>query len=67
MKVVSIRRVFSYGSVALDDPNPSWSVQRVREFYAGLYPDLIGAVIKGPKRDGETEKYVFEVNPGILG
>lgn len=49
-------RVFKYQSATFPDPNPTWSVERVREMLALQYPELASAVVEGPTvRDGKRE------------
>jgi PRTRC genetic system protein C len=53
MQVTQIRRVFHFNSLRLDDPNPAWSPDRVREFFSASFPDLTNAEVAGPDvKDG---------------
>jgi len=55
MEVKALARKFMFNSLKLDDPNPAWSPDQVREFFATTYPDLTNAEIEGPEiKDGEA-------------
>jgi len=42
-------RIFKYGSLELQDPDPSMTPEQVREFYSSVYPELTQSVIEGPE------------------
>lgn len=57
MDVQKIERVFEYGSLRLADPDPVMTPERVRDFYAAVYPELSQAVVGEAERRGATEVY----------
>ncbi|MDB4952108.1 MAG: hypothetical protein JWM27_4757 [Gemmatimonadetes bacterium] len=65
-------RTFSYNSQELAEIDASWTPEQVRDFWAGTYPELANAKIKGPDKkvgaDGrEMLSYSFVRNVGHLG
>jgi len=34
---ISTNRIFKYNSLILDDPDPKWSIEEVKDFYANAY------------------------------
>jgi PRTRC genetic system protein C len=51
----------------LTDPEPSWSVEAVMNFYANTYPILTTAKISAPRIEGDTVQYRFESVMGTKG
>lgn len=60
-------RAFKFSGMTLQDPDPKLSPQQVKEFYAGIYPELTNAEIEGPKVDGATVQYEFRKAVGTKG
>jgi PRTRC genetic system protein C len=57
------KRVFTYNSRNLPDPDPEMSPDEVRAFYAGTYPELQSGVVDGPEEDGN--KLVYELRRAV--
>lgn len=53
--------------IRLTDPEPSWSVEAVMNFYANTYPILTTAKISAPKIEDDTVQYRFESVMGTKG
>ncbi|RKD15145.1 PRTRC system protein C [Pelobium manganitolerans] len=51
----------------LTDPEPSWSVEAVMNFYANTYPILTTAKISAPRIEEDTVQYRFESAMGTKG
>ncbi|HEU0299479.1 MAG TPA: PRTRC system protein C [Longimicrobium sp.] len=68
----TIKRVFIFNGGLLGDPGAAFSPEQVRDIWAGTYPDLQNAKVKGPDKktlpDGSEEwTYTFAMNVGRLG
>ena len=46
MKIEEIQRVFTYNGTTLADPTTDMSPEEVKNFYSGMYPDLLNASIE---------------------
>ena len=46
--------------IRLTDPEPSWSLEAVMNFYANTYPILTTAKISAPRIEDDTVQYRFE-------
>ncbi len=53
--------------IRLTDPEPSWSVEAVMNFYANTYPILTTAKISAPLIEDDTVQYRFESVMGTKG
>ena len=53
--------------IRLTDPEPSWSVEAVLNFYANTYPILTTAKISAPRIEDDTLQYRFESVMGTKG
>ncbi|PLK44872.1 PRTRC system protein C [Emticicia sp. TH156] len=53
--------------IRLTDPEPKWSVESVRNFYANTYPMLTTAKISGPVIREDRVQYCFETVMGTKG
>lgn len=51
----------------LTDPEPSWSVEAVMNFYANTYPILTTAKISAARIEEDTVQYRFESVMGTKG
>ena len=60
MSVKTLPRQFKYGSLTLEDPNPDWTVEEVKEHYSQVYQDLISATVEGPEVTETALVYEFE-------
>jgi PRTRC genetic system protein C len=54
-------------NIRLTDPEPSWSVEAVMNFYANTYPILTTAKISAPRIEDDTVQYRFESVMGTKG
>ena len=48
LEVRPLVRVFRYGALELDDPDPKSTAEEVKDFWGDVYPELTQAVIEGP-------------------
>lgn len=62
-----IPRVYRYNQIPLEDPDPEWSPEQVKEFYANIYPELTQAIIEGPELSDTGCKYTFRKSAGTKG
>lgn len=53
--------------IKLTDPEPSWSVEAVMNFYTNTYPILATARISTPRIENDTVQYRFESVMGTKG
>jgi PRTRC genetic system protein C len=53
-------RSFSYNGIKLVDPDASMTPEAVRDFYAGTYPQLTNASIKGPTVNNNVAAFDFK-------
>ncbi len=60
-------RAFKFNGIALQDPDPKMTPQQVKDFYAGIYPELTNAEIEGPEQKGATLQYEFRKAVGTKG
>jgi PRTRC genetic system protein C len=67
MKIQIVDREFTYHGAVLADPNPKFSIEEVRSFYATQFPELTTAAIAGPETVGDRLRYSFERAIGSKG
>ena len=67
MKISQVEREFVYHGTTLADPNPTFSIEEVRSFYATQFPELTSAAITGPETAGDRLRYTFERAIGSKG
>lgn len=67
MQVIGIKREFKYNGIVLADPNPQLSIEDVRGFYAGQYPELNNSVVEGPVTKNNVAAYSFARAAGAKG
>lgn len=67
MEIATLTRTFAFNGVNLQDPNPQFSVEAVKDFYVAIYPDLLNAEIEGPTIKGATAAYTFKRAVGTKG
>ena len=67
MKINLVEREFVYHGTTLADPNPKFSIEEVRSFYATQFPELTNAAITGPEALGDRLRYSFERAIGSKG
>ncbi len=57
MEIQKLTRVFQYNGLDLPDPNPTFSVEDVIDFYADAYPELRNGFADEPTYEGEFARY----------
>ena len=67
MKVEQIVRVFTWKGTKLPDPNPTGSIESVRDTLTHSHPEIANAAIDGPKVEGATHTYNFVASVGTKG
>lgn len=71
MKVNVLKRVFLHKEngqeIRLNDPNESFTVTDVQNFFAGTYPVLTNAKVIGPEIKDDEVQYRFESTMGTKG
>lgn len=67
MDIKVVEREFLYHGTSLADPNPTFSIEEVRSFYANQFPELTTAAISGPETVGDRLRYRFERAIGTKG
>lgn len=60
-------REFTYNGMKLPDPNPTLSLEQVREIYSPAYPELTTAAIEGPEISENKAVYRFVRAVGAKG
>ena len=62
------KRRFLFNGMALADPDPTMTPERVAEFHSLLHTELTNVSVKGPTKaaDGYDE-YTFKTNVGHFG
>lgn len=67
MQIEKLIREFRYNSVVLPDPNNTFTLEQVRDFYSTVYPEIISADIEGPEQSGAKAIYQFRRAVGTKG
>lgn len=67
MDIQNLTREFRYNGVVLADPNRSFTLPQVRDFYANVYPEITSADIEGPQQTGAKAVYTFRRAVGTKG
>lgn len=67
MAIQNLQRNFKLKDQILPDPNPNFTEDEVRQFYADEYPELTNASIKAPEYQEDKVIYEFESNLGSKG
>jgi PRTRC genetic system protein C len=71
MKTEILKRVFTYkkdgAEKKLPDINDQWTPNKIKDYYAQSYPELINATISGPTVSGSELIYNFDFNAGTKG
>jgi PRTRC genetic system protein C len=63
----ALPREFSYNGIKLPDPDPSLSIEQVRELFTASYPEIATAAITGPEDVGNALRYTFARAIGTKG
>lgn len=68
-KVSTLKREFvdSKTNITFPDPDPSYSVEQVRDFLAVSYPHLVNSKIEGPEIMLSKIKFKFVTSIGTKG
>lgn len=66
-RVESMKRIFKYNNLILEDSDPQKNPEEVKEFYTTLYPELTHAVIEGPEYEGKNIVFTFARSVGTKG
>ncbi len=67
LKVSTLKRIFIYNAMQLDDPDPDMKTEEVKEFWSDVYPELTQAVIEGPEYKDDCIQYTFRKAVGTKG
>lgn len=71
METKDLIRKFLYNNngnnIILDDPNPDFTPNRVKEFYSNTYPELLNATVDNPKIENDNLIYEFNTKIGTKG
>jgi PRTRC genetic system protein C len=71
MQTTLLKRVFCCTidgeQLRLTDPNPAWSLNEVKEFYAHTHAQLLSAKVQGPTFSGDCKEYTFTTKLGNKG
>lgn len=67
LTVETATRAFKFSGRALQDPDIKMTPQQVKDFYAGIYPELTNAEIEGPDMKGAVAHYEFRKAVGTKG
>jgi len=62
---ISTKRIFKFKKnkdveIILDDPNPSYSVNDVCDFYAGTYPEMLNAKMIDTEHGTDQITFIIE-------
>lgn len=60
-------RVFSFGSMNINDPDPSMTVSEVRDLLSGAYPELTSSECGEPTEKNGALVYKFTKPVGTKG
>ena len=67
MSIETLQRIFSYNNLRLEDPDPSMTPEKVKEFYAGIYPELTQSIIEEPQVSENAVTYKLAKTYGTKG
>ena len=67
MQVTKLTRAFLFNGLRLVDPGPDLSPAAVKDFYSGMYPELVTAEVTSAKEVGDTLEYTFRKTTGTKG
>lgn len=60
------KRKFIFKGIELEDPNPAYDENQVREHYMGVYPDLLNTSVSTKNNNG-VKVYEFKPKTGTHG
>ncbi len=61
------RRIFRFGGMNLEDPDPAMTPEQVKKVYAEAYPKLTNGAVTGPEVKDGQEIYTFKEAVGTKG
>lgn len=67
IKVTTLEREFVFDGHPLPDPNPTMSVEQVREIYSPTHPEITTAAVTGPEPIDGKLRYTFSRAIGYKG
>lgn len=67
VQVQEVSREFHYNGVKLVDPIPTADPEKIKSFYAALYPEITSAIVEGPEYKGNKMVYTFKRSVGTKG
>src|SRR5208337_400073 len=67
LEVKPLLRVFRYGALELENPDPKSTAEEVKDFWSDVYPELTQAVIEGPEYKDDRAEYTFRRAVGTKG
>ncbi len=67
VKVEVLERSFCYQGTRLPDPDPTMTVEQVRDVYVNTYPELATAAVEGPSPMNGRLEYTFTRAVGAKG
>jgi PRTRC genetic system protein C len=67
LKASPLVREFYYNGSRIPDPNPSLSVDQVRDFLTPMYPEIATASVTGPEDADTATRYTFARAIGSKG
>jgi PRTRC genetic system protein C len=65
--IQSLERAFEYNGLRLPDPDPSMTIEQVRDVYVTTYPELATAAVEGPSTVNGRLQYTFVRSVGAKG
>ena len=63
----NLTREFRWNGLVLPDPSPKAKPADVRDIFAGTYPELATAAVKGPTFEGDKMIFSFQAAAGAKG
>lgn len=67
MEAQVLSRVFVFNGMQLPDPDANLSPAKVKDFYAGIYPELVTAEVSNGVEKGDSLEYTFIKATGTKG
>lgn len=67
LTVSALKREFVFGNQVIPDPNPSLSVEQVRDALTVAFPEIATAALSGPEVTDTAVRYAFSRAIGSKG
>ena len=67
LKTSSLPREFVFNGSRIPDPNPTMSIDQVRDLLTPSYPEIATATMTGPEDMGTSLRYTFSRAIGSKG